>query len=171
MWPSWAERDRLWSRRLHRAATLPWVVLLMIGVSRVSDGLIWYAFVAGLPFLGGPQGGLHAFHMLLLGTINLSIYKLVKARIARPRPYIGCPGIRALTRSLDEYSFPSGHTLHAAAYSLLLSAWYPSLAAVLWPFTLLVALSRVVLGLHYPSDVVMGAALGLVTAGTCLTLI
>lgn len=51
---------------------------------------------------------------------------------------------------LDEFSFPSGHTLHAVAFSLVAMAHYPVLAWALVPFTASVAVSRVVLGLHYP---------------------
>ena len=61
---------------------------------------------------------------------------------------------------LDEYSFPSGHTLHAVSFTLIAVHYYPKLAWLLLPFAVLVALSRVVLGLHYPSDVLAGALLG-----------
>ena len=61
---------------------------------------------------------------------------------------------------LDQFSFPSGHTLHAVAFSIVACAHYPALAIILLPFTLLVAASRMVLGLHYPSDVLAGALLG-----------
>ncbi|HET7766673.1 MAG TPA: phosphatase PAP2 family protein, partial [Burkholderiales bacterium] len=60
--------------------------------------------------------------------------------------------------------FPSGHTLHAVAFSMVAISFYPALAWLLVPFTLLVASSRVVLGLHYPSDVLAGAALGAIIA-------
>ena len=61
--------------------------------------------------------------------------------------------IRVCVPSLDEFSFPSGHTLHSVACSVVLTAYYPMLGWVASPFTLLVASSRIVLGLHYPSDV------------------
>ena len=53
---------------------------------------------------------------------------------------------------------------------MVASAYYPALAAWVWPFTLLVAASRLVLGLHYPSDVVIGAVLGATIAGVSLVL-
>lgn len=61
---------------------------------------------------------------------------------------------------LDRFSFPSGHTLHAVVFSLVATAYYPALGWLVWPFTALVALSRLVLGLHYVSDVLVGALLG-----------
>jgi len=61
---------------------------------------------------------------------------------------------------LDHYGFPSGHTLHAVGFTLVALAYFPSLAAVLVPFALLTAASRIALGLHYPSDVLIGALLG-----------
>jgi undecaprenyl-diphosphatase len=62
---------------------------------------------------------------------------------------------------LDRFSFPSGHTLHAAAFTTVALAYYPMLAWLLVPFAVLVAMSRVILGLHYPSDVFARAAIGL----------
>ena len=70
---------------------------------------------------------------------------------------------------LDVFSFPSGHTLHAVAFTIIACAFFPALAWYLLPFTLLVAGSRVVLGLHYPSDVLAGAAIGGVCAWLGLT--
>jgi undecaprenyl-diphosphatase len=65
---------------------------------------------------------------------------------------------------LDRFSFPSGHTLHAVAFTLIACAYYPALWVILVPFTLVTAVSRVALGLHYPSDVLAGAALGALIA-------
>ena len=61
---------------------------------------------------------------------------------------------------LDEFSFPSGHTLHAISFTMVALAYYPALVVLLVPFTVLVALSRVVLGLHYPSDVLAACLIG-----------
>ena len=91
-------------------------------------------------------------------------YKSLKRWTKRPRPFAADGRIRAWVAPLDEFSFPSGHTLHAVSFSIVAVAWYPVLAGVLVPFAASVAVSRVVLGLHYPSDVlaatVIGSALG-----------
>jgi undecaprenyl-diphosphatase len=61
---------------------------------------------------------------------------------------------------LDQFSFPSGHTLHSVAFTLVVYYHFPGSVWLLTPFTLLVAISRPLLGLHYPSDVLAGAAIG-----------
>ncbi len=75
-------------------------------------------------------------------------------------PFEVCPNIRLHVPPLDGYSFPSGHAVHAVAFTIVLSSFFPPLAVLLVPFTVLVALSRVVLGLHFPTDVAAGAVLG-----------
>ena len=88
------------------------------------------------------------------------LYKLLKRRLVRERPFASHAGVRAVTRPLDRYSFPSGHTLHAVAFQTLLGGYFPELAPIVLPFVISVAASRVVLGLHYPSDVAVGALIG-----------
>jgi undecaprenyl-diphosphatase len=68
-------------------------------------------------------------------------------------------------KPLDKFSFPSGHTLHAVVFGVVALNYYPQLAFIILPFTTLVGLSRVVLGLHYPSDVLAGALIGSLIAG------
>lgn len=156
----WADRDRRWALILHGLASRPAVVATLVLASRLGDGLVWYATMLVLPFVGGPRGTACALQMLGVGVLNLALYRTVKRRVCRPRPCDACPGIRACTPALDEYSFPSGHTLHAVAFSLVIQFHYPAAGMLVWPFTLLVAASRIVLGLHYPSDVALGAAMG-----------
>jgi undecaprenyl-diphosphatase len=166
----WVERDRSLAQAMHRATTRPAVLLLLTLVSRLGDGAIWYATLFALPWLGGATGTACALRMLLLGSLNLVIYRITKRHFARRRPFIACPGVRACARCLDEHSFPSGHAMHAVAFGTLLAAYYPGLAWAIWPFVALVAASRVVLGLHFPSDVVVGAALGWFIATSVLVL-
>ena len=96
------------------------------------------------------------------------MYKLLKRWTRRPRPFASDVRIRAWIAPLDEFSFPSGHTLHAVAFSIVAVAHYPLLAVVLLPFTACVALSRVVLGLHYPSDVLAAIGIGSTLAAMSL---
>ena len=79
--------------------------------------------------------------------------------------------IHAWVAPLDEFSFPSGHTLHAVAFGLVAMAHYPALALLLVPFTASVAVSRVVLGLHYPSDVLAATGIGSALAALSLWLV
>jgi undecaprenyl-diphosphatase len=98
--------------------------------------------------------------MAFVGAVGAAAYKMVKRGTLRPRPYQSLAGVEAGTPPLDAFSFPSGHTLHAVAFTLVALAYWPWLAPLLVPFTLVTAVSRVALGLHYPSDVLAGAALG-----------
>jgi undecaprenyl-diphosphatase len=167
LWPErelWIARERAVALWMHRASTRDWVVRILAAVSRVGDGWIWYAILVCLPIAGGPVGTSASVRAVGVGLVNLILYRIIKRWIARPRPYRTCPGICARTRSLDEFSFPSGHTLHSAAFSVILTAYYPVSALFVWPLTLLIALSRIVLGLHYPSDVIVGALIGGITA-------
>jgi undecaprenyl-diphosphatase len=129
-------------------------------VSRLGDGLFWYALMAALALFGGQRGITTAAHMAATGLAALLLYRLLKRWTRRPRPYRACPGIIAHVPPLDEFSFPSGHTLQAVGFSIVALAWYPMLAPPLLVFTALVAASRVILGLHYPSDVLAAFAIG-----------
>ncbi len=136
-------------------------------ISRLGDGVFWYALMLVLAILGGGRGCAAVLQMALTGLASLGLYRVLKHRIRRPRPCEADTGIIARVAPLDRFSFPSGHTLHAVAFTTVACAWFPSLAILLVPFTVLVALSRVVLGLHYPSDVVAATAIGaLLAAGS-----
>ncbi|MEZ5476312.1 MAG: phosphatase PAP2 family protein [Thiolinea sp.] len=100
----------------------------------------------------------------MAGLIGLLIYRQLKSSTARVRPYCYDTAIFQNVAVLDQFSFPSGHTLHAVSFTLVLLHYYPEWAWLVVPFTVMVALSRVVLGLHYPSDVLAGALLGTVIA-------
>jgi undecaprenyl-diphosphatase len=137
-------------------------------VSRAGDGALWYSLMGALALLGGARGAQAALHMAVVGLIALTLYRSLKKHTRRPRPFRAHEGIVAHIPPLDEYSFPSGHTLHAVSFTLVAIAYFPALALVLIPFTALVAASRVVLGLHFPSDVLAAGVIGSVLAGVSL---
>ncbi|SFR56017.1 undecaprenyl-diphosphatase [Marinobacter gudaonensis] len=129
-------------------------------VSRLGDGWFWYALILLVPFLHPMKGPGLALLMALTGLTCTLTYKLLKRWLIRERPFISFPAINCATPPLDRYSFPSGHTLHAVCFQVMLTLALPGLALMVLPFTLSVAASRVILGLHYPSDVAAGALIG-----------
>ena len=139
-------------------------------VSRLGDGVFWYALMAALIVFDGIAGLRASLHLAATGVIALALYKLLKRWTRRPRPFASDVRIRAWVAPLDEYSFPSGHTLHAVSFSVVALAYYPWLAPVLLPFTAGVALSRVVLGLHYPSDVLAATGIAVLLGSASLQL-
>jgi len=156
---------------LNRGCARPPVREFFGTISRLGDGIIWYALIFTLPFLYGEAGHLPALQMALTGVIGVAVYKALKHTLVRERPFINCDRIAIGTAPLDRYSFPSGHTLHAVSFTTMTASYFPELAIVLVPFTALVAASRVVLGLHYPTDVVAGGLLGLGLASTSLAIV
>jgi undecaprenyl-diphosphatase len=145
--------------------------LVFVTASRLGDGVFWYALMGVLPLVYGIAGLTAAIHMLVVSALGVLIYKLIKQATGRPRPFSVEEAINLGTPPLDQYSFPSGHTLHAVAFTLIAVHYFPELAWILVPFALLVAASRVVLGLHYPTDVVCGAVLGWALAFTSMELL
>jgi undecaprenyl-diphosphatase len=139
--------------------------------SRLGDGIVWYLLIVMLPVLYGAAAALKpAIVMALTGALGVAIYTLLKRVFVRERPFITHAAIDLKGAPLDRYSFPSGHTLHAVSFAWQATAHFPELGWVLVPLAALIAGSRVVLGLHYPSDVLAGAAIGAALAelGTSL---
>jgi undecaprenyl-diphosphatase len=129
-------------------------------VSRLGDGVFWYSLMILILITQGASAMMPVLHMALAGLAGTWLYKWLKGKTLRPRPYEVRQDIRLAGKALDKFSFPSGHTLHAVVFSFVALSYYPQLSSILIPFVVLVGLSRVVLGLHYPSDVVAGGLLG-----------
>lgn len=140
-------------------------------ISRLGDGVFWYALMLAIAVFGDRDGWQAALHMLLTGSVAALMYRSLKRWTRRPRPFLSHEGIVAHMAPLDEFSFPSGHTLHAVAFTFVALAWFPQLAPLLIPFSALVAGSRVVLGLHYPSDVIVATVIGFALAQGSIALV
>ncbi len=167
-WSAFSKRDAALALAVNHWSDVAWVRGLLRAVSRLGDGVFWYVLMAALLSAGGADAVRPVRQMVAAGAIGVALYKVLKRRTLRPRPYQVRPDIRLCGVPLDHYSFPSGHTLHAVGLTIVATAHVPTLAPVLVPFAVLVALSRVVLGLHYPSDVAAGALLGAGIAALCL---
>jgi undecaprenyl-diphosphatase len=157
-------------RRLNVGAGWPTVRPVLQLASRLGDGIAWYTLVAVLPLIYGRAAVRPAIVMAITGILGVLIYHRLKHTLLRERPFIRHAGITLAMPPLDRYSFPSGHTLHAVAFTWQAVAIFPQLAWVLVPLASLIAVSRVVLGLHYPSDVLAGAAIGAALALLALNL-
>jgi len=156
--------------RANRGCLYPAVRRFFTGVSRLGDGAFWYLLMLAFA-VSGRDGATVAAQMAITGLVALALYRQLKQRLVRERPYISHTAIQLGTAPLDRYSFPSGHTLHAVAFTLVATAHVPELWIILGPFALLVAASRVVLGLHYPTDVLAGALIGATLAEACLAIL
>ncbi|TDK28734.1 phosphatase PAP2 family protein [Luteimonas aestuarii] len=154
------QRESAWCLRANRACARQRVRAYFAAVSRLGDGVFWYALMAILILVDGREGLAASAHMAATGMVALLMYKGLKRWTRRPRPFASDGRIRAWVAPLDEFSFPSGHTLHAVSFTIVAVAHYPALAWLLVPFAASVATSRVVLGLHYPSDVLAATAIG-----------
>jgi undecaprenyl-diphosphatase len=146
--------------RMNQALRYALLLRLLQGISWLGNGVLWYALMAALLMRYGSEALLPVLQMIFVGAVGTAAYAMLKRGTARPRPYRTLRDVAAGARTLDAFSFPSGHTLHAVAFTAVASFYYPGLTGFLMAFTLLTAVSRVMLGLHYPSDVIAGAAIG-----------
>jgi len=147
-------------RRLNRGAQYAPTRRVFQIASRLGNGIVWYVLILALPLLYGAAALRPAIVMAASGALGVLLYGLLKRTFVRERPFITHASISRAAAPLDRYSFPSGHTLHAVCFTWQACAHFPELALVLLPLAALIAASRVVLGLHYPSDVLAGAAIG-----------
>ncbi|HTP60793.1 MAG TPA: phosphatase PAP2 family protein [Burkholderiales bacterium] len=164
----WDERA---CARLNRAIRFRVLLHLFRAVSWLGNGIFWYALMLALLLAQGAEAALPVLHMACVGLACTFLYRRLKQGTLRPRPYEVHAHIAAGAVPLDRFSFPSGHTLHAVAFTIVAAAYFPPLALPLGAITLAVAASRIVLGLHYPSDVLAGAALGASVALVSLSLV
>jgi undecaprenyl-diphosphatase len=167
---TWIERELTLLRLMHRATSYRGIETLFVAISKAADGAAWLLVIALLPWVSQMYGTPCATRMLGVGVANLIIYGALKRSVARPRPFVVCSDIRACTRALDRYSFPSGHTMHAVAFTVVLAAYFPIAATAAGCFAVLIAVSRLVLGLHYPTDVAIGGLIGGLTASVMFCL-
>lgn len=131
-------------------------------------GLVWLVAAA---VVAVRQRRRSAFTVVLLAVLlgSITANDIVKPAVHRTRPFDAMPGTVIGSRP-DDASFPSGHSSTAFAAALTLSRAAPAGAAVWWGLAALIAFSRVYLGVHYPLDVLGGAALGAACGGLAIWL-
>ena len=136
----------------------------------LGNGKIWYALLIVLPIVYGRTGIVASLTMGVASIVGIIVYLSLKHRFMRERPYVAGE-IQPHGRPIDRFSFPSGHTLHAVSFTIIGVSFFPILGWVLIPVAVLIAMSRVVLGLHYPTDVLAGGVLGAILAEILLAIV
>lgn len=153
-------RDHALMLRIHHWEAPDWIRLIMVAATRAGDGWLWYGL--GLMILIG--GDHDRVAVVFAGTastaIGLIIYTIIKKATRRRRPCLVEPNRWAQILPPDQYSFPSGHTIAAFAITLSVGQFYPPLFMPLVMAAMLIAASRIMLGMHYLSDVFAGILLG-----------
>jgi len=155
-----AARDHRLMRHVNRWQPPRWIRLWMICANRGGDGWLWYAMGLVILLFGGPECLLALGSSSLAAGLGILVFLQLKRVTGRKRPCAIEPSCWARLLPPDQFSFPSGHTITAFAVSIPMIEFYPSLTVGLLFCACSIALSRILLGLHFLSDVIAGAAIG-----------
>jgi undecaprenyl-diphosphatase len=164
LWNQIESSDHRLMRHVHRWRAPRWFRILMILSTRGGDGWLWYALGIILYFYGGP----HRFAAIgaagSAAVAGIFLFRALKKTSHRQRPCDIEPHCWSSVLPPDRYSFPSGHSITAFAVAVSIGLFYPELMASLLTAAILIAASRIILGMHFLSDVVVGSAIGVVLA-------
>ena len=133
----------------------------MVAATRLGDGWLWYSLAAILLLFGGPQRFAAVGAATLAATVGVGVFKLLKMLSHRQRPCQLEPHCWSKVLPPDKFSFPSGHTMTAFSIALVISYFYRGVELPVYFFACSIAISRIVLGMHFLSDVLAGAILGI----------
>ena len=160
VWDQIQSNDHRLMRRVHRWRAPRWFRILMIVATRGGDGWLWYALGLILVLYGGE----HRFAAIGAGASSAAagifLFRALKHTSRRKRPCEIEPHCWASILPPDKYSFPSGHSITAFAVAIAIGLFYPELLGTLLTVAMLIAASRIILGMHFLSDVLVGAAIG-----------
>jgi undecaprenyl-diphosphatase len=160
VWGYIENRDHRVMRRMNRWKAPRWIRFWMLAATRMGDGWLWFSLGAILLLVGGPRrfAAVGAAGYAAIGGVF--VFKALKKLSRRRRPCQLVPHCWSKVLPPDQFSFPSGHTMTAFAIALVVSYFYPSLEGPLYFLAISIGFSRVVLGMHFLSDVLAGAVLG-----------
>lgn len=144
---------------------------IMLAATTLGIGSVAAAICLALLLLGQITGNAHLRKMAHAGLaaciVSLIIAQTIKHLWDKPRPLAVIFEARPIGKTLFWNSFPSGHTATAFAMAIAMGAFVPRLRVFLLLLATLVAVSRIYVGAHYPTDVIGGAALGIIVGEVC----
>jgi len=170
VWGFIETRDHRLMRRVNRWRAPRWIRIWMIVATRCGDGWLWYALGGILLARGGPSRFIAVGSAALAVGTGICVFKLLKHASHRPRP---CQLERHCWSTMlppDQFSFPSGHSITAFAIALCIGGFYPQLFDFLIVAAICIAASRIILGMHFLSDVIAGSAIGAALGYWCFRL-
>jgi undecaprenyl-diphosphatase len=147
-------------RRANNWEAPRWVRLYVVSATRGGDGWLWYAMGLAILALGGKTRFEAIGAAGVSSVLSILSFIWLKRLTGRRRPCQIEPHCWATLLPPDQFSFPSGHTMTAFAVAIPLALFYPTLAIGLFFCALSIATSRILLGMHFLSDVVAGALIG-----------
>ena len=153
-------RDQRLMRRVNRWFAPRWVRVWMTAATRAGDGWLWWTIGATVLLFGGADRFRAGAAAVLAVGGGILLFLRIKKAANRKRPCEYEEHCWADLLPPDQFSFPSGHTITAFAFAVSLSRFYPELAPALLFCAVSVGASRIVLGMHFLSDVVAGACIG-----------
>jgi undecaprenyl-diphosphatase len=160
LWGYIESRDHRLMRRVHRWRAPKWIRVWMMLATRCGDGWIWYLLGVILLLFGGRQKFVALESGAVAVAVGILLFKLLKNASHRTRPCQLEPHCWSAILPPDRFSFPSGHSITAFAVATCIGLYYPQLSDLLLFIAVCVAASRIILGMHFLSDVVAGSLMG-----------
>ena len=146
--------------RVNRWRAPRWVRWWMLLATRAGDGWLWGAIAVALLLSSDPLRFRAVGAAGLAVATGVLIFLKIKHKVCRIRPRDVEPHCWANVVTRDRFSFPSGHSTTAFAVALSLGSFYPETLGLLLLLATMVALSRIVVGMHFLSDVIVGSGMG-----------
>ena len=143
------------------------MTLLAKNISKLGDGWGYIAIALMLYVSGAIEAVFLTLMFFTFGLERLG-YFILKNSLKRNRPAQALSGFQSFITPSDQFSFPSGHSSAAFLFASFMVVIFPAWMWLAYSFALLVALSRIFLGVHFPTDVVVGAIFGLSVGLVCM---